>query len=188
MDKPTLSAFTQICDHFKVTIVVGPVPQDRRGPRQSGCCPVKRVIYVPLNWTIGRRRQGDIHEAVNLAEVLHELCHVVLHPPGESIDVVPEDWILMQVERAIAADLFKPHLAYVIQWQEQSIAPLVAGAYDLLGSIPDYINHATWQRGIDLAQRLGVLTSGPTRLAKPTYNLPKWSRLTVKERASWDVA
>ena len=196
MDQRTLATLIALCATYKVNIIVGAVPQDLKGPRQCGCCVIKRDVYVPLNWTDGRRRQGDLHEAVNLAEILHELMHVVLHPHGASIDVVPEDWILMQVERAIAADLFKRHLPSVIGWQQDSISPLVAKGfavlgYNLLGSVPNYIYTADWQRGITLAQRLGVLTHvrGASLLdAMPTYALPKWSRLTSKQRASWDVA
>lgn len=191
MDQHSLAVFTTLCATYHVDIIVGPVPALRRGPRQSGCCPVKRDVYVPANWSEGRRRQGDTCEAVNLAEVLHELCHVILHPPGASIDVIPEDWILMQVERAIATDMFKSQLAHIIDWQEDSVAPLTAELDDMLGSVPDYIHTANWQRGIRLAQRLGVLTNerGASLLtARPTYALPNWERLTAKQRASWDVA
>lgn len=186
MNKDLFGTFIKLCCTYDVRVVQGAVPASLKGPRRCGCSPVTRELYVPENLlrdgTLDDNNAGD---SVELEEVLHELMHIVFAHPNAHIEEVPEDWFLMQVERAVATCMFPAQLAQVIDWQDETVGCFVAAPYEPMVSVEAYECSRDWVRGIRLAQKLGVLTEGPALRAEPIYVYPDWSRLTPAELTSW---
>lgn len=76
-----------------------PVPL---GPQGHACCTRRRRVYVhELSDGSNTLFQSD-----HVAYVFHELMHVYLQPPWWRIDEVPEEMLILPVERTIARARF----------------------------------------------------------------------------------
>jgi hypothetical protein len=135
-----------------------PVPL---GPQGHACCTRRRRVYV--------RELSDgsnaLFQSDHVAYVFHELMHVYLQPPWWRIDEVPEEMLIIPVERTIARARFS-HEAYreVVNYQEMTM--------------DSYRNTIWWRRGFQLARVLGLLTAG----RRPTYAQPVWERIAHVKR------
>lgn len=106
----------------------------------------------------------------SLQQVLHEIMHIVTNPPGEDHEDVPEDFLLLQYERCVGRSLGKFHYEQVVDWQLETIAPLIMPD-TALGEILHYEKTKPWLEGYDRARRLGLLN----RRNEPTWVLPSWT-------------
>lgn len=163
--------FRATCERYGVAIHAGPVPSDRQGPREPGCDPARRIVYVTAQWDDPSRRGRSVHREPEA--YIHELAHVVCQPPGVSIDVVPEDWILMQWERTFTREVMPAAIADLVRWQEDTIAPLCAAPSEMLGEVEGYQRCAPWLRGYARACRVGLLDD----CGAPTWAWPRWDAL-----------
>lgn len=131
-----------------------------RAPDADGGCNVfHRIVYTSTN--------------MRFKDELHELLHVVLQPPFTHIDDVPEDFVLMQVERAIANHLVEDPKARraVLKWQDDTIADRFAARMTYFRTNP------AWKRGYVIAQKLGVLDERH----RPTFKNPTWENLDLED-------
>lgn len=124
------------------------------------------------------RRAVHFSRSANFEHVLHEVMHIVVHPPGLPIEDVPEELVLLQFERALSRTLPR-HLREPIRtWQNGTRAYLI-GPQDespWLEEIADYEHHPTWRRGFHLARELGLLHD-----LRPTWKLPTWTPALLEE-------
>jgi hypothetical protein len=118
-----------------------------------------------------------------LEHVLHEIMHIVTNPPGVDHEYVPEDFLLMQFERCVARTISPRVYARVVDWQLETVAPLIVPEA-ALGEILNYEKTKPWHEGFDRARRLGMLDASN----HPTWVLPQWddalledARLKVQE-------
>jgi hypothetical protein len=107
-----------------------------------------------------------------LEHVLHELAHIVTAPPGVSYETVPEDYILLQLERCWARELLnKKELFALKDWQETASAPLITPG-EVLGEIPYYERSSPWRAGFHHLRILGLIDSSN----RPTFRSPTWTK------------
>jgi hypothetical protein len=138
------------------------------GPQEHACCPRRRRVYV--------HELSDGSNALthpeHVAYVFHELMHVYLQPPGWRISEVPEEMLLLPVERSMARARFgRETYREVISYQEMTTT-YGSGGFHELGTV-GYRNTTWWRRGFQLARVLGVLTDR----GRPTYVQPVWERI-----------
>lgn len=133
----------------------------------------RAVQYVP--------RAGD-------AAILHDMMHLLLLPPKELVDpddaleLVPEDFVLLQVERAVAKLMHAATCHSVVKWQEETIVCLFDELVGLapwdreLPRVPNYEQNIAWTDGLVVARALGVLDDE----GQPTWRWPTWTETTVQ--------
>lgn len=157
----------RVAERYQVDLCASDDRQELDGPSSyAGLHLEKRIVWY-----------SDLAKPQH---VLHEIMHVVTHPPGLGISEVPEDMLLLQVERAVARTLGRAIYADVVDWQHETEAALMSPG-SMLGDVPNYGRRRTWHDGFALARRLGVL-DGRNR---PTWALPCWTE--TLRRDAWMV-
>jgi hypothetical protein len=111
-----------------------------------------------------------------LPHVLHEIMHIVTNPPGISHEDVPEDFLLLQFERCVARTLGEKTCAQVVDWQLETVAPLIVPEA-ALNEILNYEKTKPWHDGFERARRLGLLDNSN----KPTWALPTWDDALLED-------
>jgi hypothetical protein len=111
--------------------------------------------------------------------VLHEIAHVVTAPPDIDYETVPEDFVLMQLERCWVEEFGLADSragAEFLDWQLETVAPLIQPD-TMLGDVWDYDEHEAWGAGYRRARELGLVDINN----KPTYQLPTWKAELLEE-------
>lgn len=119
-----------------------------------------------------------------ISHKLHELVHVITHPPGNfEVDAVPEDLLLLQFERALARVCVEARqdFADLIDYQLGTTAPNVVGGDDHLGKNHNYHRTFEWRRGFAFARRLGLLNI----TGRPTLKPAVWTPELIGEYSFW---
>jgi hypothetical protein len=140
------------------------VPHLLRGPQGHGCSPERRVVYF-----VG----GDKYH-YSPEGYFHELVHVIVQCPWKcwEIESIPEDFLLLQFERALARQTYdKRTLRRVVEWQEETCVHMHHS--DELGMYSEYRRSKLWKYGFKVARVLGLLDEQN----KPTYAWPNWKKL-----------
>jgi hypothetical protein len=160
----------------------GCIPTGMRIPNSTlgiGCDPGTRCIYVDP--------EQQLHGGVAGREelILHELCHIVVQPPGLNIRTVPELAILLPFERALIHEhLPVEHRANAISFQSTTDL-----RFDYRGRhIQQFwelgYDHPLFTQGTSMCKRLGLLNDrGCVILGK----YPDWSKKNLaafKRRAA----
>jgi hypothetical protein len=111
---------------------------------------------------------------------LHEVMHVITHPPGCKLNIVRENFILMQVEREFArAMLTRSEFRRVVTWQHETS---VSDENDLFDCQRSYwLDRDLWLDGYRRAQEVGLLDSR----RRPTFERAKWPADPVKYYFEW---
>jgi hypothetical protein len=167
----------RIADRLGIEVVENAKSQDipvSLGPQGHACCPRRRRVYVHELMSDG---SDPLSRPAHVAYVFHELMHVYLQPPWWQISEVPEEMLLLPVERSMARAQFDREVyREVINYQEMTTT-WVSGGVDELGTT-GYRNTTWWRRGFQLARVLGVLTDR----GRPTYTQPVWERIAGVRR------
>lgn len=104
--------------------------------------------------------------------VLHEIVHVIAQPPCVEITFMPEDFVLLQFERAIAKAIRDPEiLRHVIIYQEGTTVPLICADGGWLGGVFDYTRSRGWRAGFRRARELDLLDDRN----RPTWSPANWT-------------
>lgn len=113
-------------------------------------------------------------------EQLHEVMHVVTHPPGCKLSVVRENFVLMQVEREMARTLLsKSEFQRTLSWQRETT---VSDEDELFDNGRKYwLDTELWLNGYKLAKQLGLLDNK----RRPTFQPPAWPGDPVKYYSGW---
>lgn len=111
-----------------------------------------------------------------LAQVLHEVMHIVTNPPDLDIDSVPEDFLLLQFERCVAQTLGRTAYTQVVDWQLDTVAPLIVPE-TMLADIRGYEKTKPWRAGFERARQLGLLDAEKN----PTWAFPRWNSELLEE-------
>lgn len=147
-----IAAVESVARKYDVVISTDKVPQEFASPiyKIDGCDPATRQLWFPDKWRgLSAFAFSDI-----FPEMLHELGHVVCHPPGADIRDVQEGDIQAQFELAVGCELLAK-----------------ADAERLL---PNYYEQSPeWLAGLEKLKRLGVLNNE----GRPTWQWPKWENL-----------
>ncbi len=117
------------------------------------------------------------------AAILHEVMHVVLTPTRRvtgrdmhrTIELLPEEFVLLQVERAVARAMDEITRQGVIAWQIETEVWLMSERLIELRRIPDYEQTPGWRGGLAVARSLGVLDDA----GQPTWWWPRWTKPIV---------
>lgn len=176
-----LTACLLLCERYGIRIDPRPGlhAQFSEAPGGFVCNLEANTIEVPaeFDW----REHVDLHAPLYGPEAfLHEAMHLVMQPPFRSIDRVPEEWILMQVEWSVArAMLDKAGRDLVKAWQ---LFTITGGTIHnkMYGDKSPHWREGYWRRGFAMARKLGVLTCHN----EPTWRWPQWDRLSEIEVAS----
>lgn len=144
-----------------------PSPNATRGAEGNWCDPSLRTVYLEP----GREVQ----------EYFHEVVHTIVQPPWWNIDNTPEDFMLMQFERALArATLSKKEFNAVVCWQEETQCEITNGGP--LRRIKNYDHHKFWRTGLDISRRIGILDTHN----RPTFKWPDWKKIQKHKRSLWN--
>lgn len=107
---------------------------------------------------------------------LHEVMHAYLDWP-EPLTMV-EHGLLLQVERAIAKEIFSPErYGKVVEEQEENYVWWAEGM--TLGSVEAYACEDFWKAGYATGRLLGVLDQDD----RPTFEAPNWDKRSPHEIA-----
>ena len=160
----------RIAERLGIEVVAKSAPASvRHGPQLHACDIRRRRVYL---------YDGKISDSQNVAYVLHEIMHVYLQPPWWRINCVPEEMVLLPVERTIARARLSPETyQHVLNYQHSTVT-YASDSFDELGEVT-YLNTTWWRRGFELARILGLLTGA----GRPTYAWPDWSRIERVRRA-----
>lgn len=109
---------------------------------------------------------------------LHEICHVIMNPPGGNIEQLSEDVVLMPFERTIARQcLSKAGYDKVVQWQLNTQiewwSAKTDSYWDALDQVPNYSRRWEWRNSFAALRRMGVIANG-----RVTWKKPDWRRAT----------
>ncbi len=135
------------------------------GPRGHWCHPKTKSVWwdsLPLD---------------DLETVLHEVCHVLMDPPG-GIEQLSEDVVLMPFERTLAKQILsKEGYDKVVDWQ-------VTGTqiewwdtkqkkfYGELSKVPNYTRWWHWRQSFKALRAMGALD----RHNRITWRWPNWNK------------
>lgn len=106
--------------------------------------------------------------------VLHEIAHIVTAPPGIEYDLVPEDFLLLQLERCWARGfrLSAKLVRSIYEWQGSTAAPLICGVEGaMLDEIADYEKSGPWRAGYHHLRSLDLIDAKN----RPTLRTPRWT-------------
>ncbi len=135
----------------------------KKSPISSGCIdPVRRIAYLYVN--------------DSLFQMVHEMVHCYLDPPGHVIKF-PEQIMLLQCERELAKALLPPEDARRLIRNQQSAGFINNEAYLYL----PFEDEPWWKEGLELGVRVGVLA--PKTYAA-TLKRPNWTNVPVAEIAA----
>ena len=109
-------------------------------------------------------------------EHLHELCHVIMQPPGGNIERLSEDVALMPFERVLARQcLSADGYRRVVRWQENTQIEWWDKKrdcyYDALEDVLNYSRWALWRESFAALRRMGAIKNG-----RVTWKWPNWNR------------
>lgn len=151
----------------------GAVPRTLRGPKGHGCSPEKRAVYFVDDKEFPYEHVAEAY--------LHEVVHVIVQCPWRKnwgIDSVPEDFLLLQFERALARSVCSTReFRRVVEWQKNTCVHMHAG--DELWVNHKYRFSPEWKRGFQVARVLGLLDARN----RPTFSWPDWKALVPYRRA-----
>lgn len=135
------------------------------GPRGHWCHPKTKSVWF------------DNLSPDELETVLHEVCHVIMDPPG-GIEQLSEDVVLMPFERTFARQILSPDgLEKVIDWQ-------VSGTqiewwdsqqkkfYGELSKVPNYTRWWQWRQSFKALRAMGCLN----KYNRLTWQWPNWNK------------
>lgn len=116
-----------------------------------------------------KERKVWFYEESDIEAQLHELAHVITHPTGCNLNMVRENFLLMQVERELARDMFaRSDYERVVRWQRETT---VSDGDDLFEmQRPYWLDDELWRDGYHRAREVGLL-DGRNR---PTYRQAVW--------------
>ncbi len=117
-------------------------------------------------------------------ELLHEVAHCICYVPvfkdmdfRRGISQVDEGDFLMPFERQIGKACFDGRLLeMILEYQAVTSVWDIPDSYGCpteLGCIEDYENHPRWQRGIRIAQQVGLLD----KAQQPTFEKADWTKV-----------
>lgn len=132
------------------------------GPLAHYCDPAARTVWF------------DHLEVAEVETHLHEVCHVIMQPPGCGIDGVTEDVLLMPFERTLARQcLHWKGYKRVVSWQLNTQVDWWFGEvnYTALDELPGHANTAYWRESFAALRRMGAIKNG-----RVTWNWPNWAR------------
>lgn len=114
-------------------------------------------------------RKVWLTEDADISMQLHEVMHLITHPPGCHLNVVRENFVLMQVEREIARTIFgRGQFLDVVSWQQVTI---VSDDEQLFKDKRSYWrSRDLWLGGYERAQQLGLLDAK----RRPTFRPATW--------------
>jgi hypothetical protein len=165
-DLPTLQ---RIADPYGIRFILVEDSQDPKldGPnRYAGLDLEARVVFL------GKYTEFE--------HALHEMAHLVTTPPGHDIEGIPEDFVLMQLERCWVEHLPRSLRNSVINWQLDTVASLVAGLEAFLSDNPDYETSPEWLAGFRRSQELGLINSA----RRPSLAPAVWTDSLLAELAA----
>lgn len=156
----------RLADAYGIVLVdLALAPRDLRlnNPmRNAGLVLGSRTVYVT--------------PAARFEHVLHEIAHVVTAPPGIDYETVPEDFVLMQLERCWVRESPRRCRDAVDLWQRDTVVPLLVPD-TILADVPDYQACPEWRAGFRRARELGLIA----RDGMPTMRKATWSKAMLNE-------
>lgn len=165
----------EVAWRYKVPVItVDEVPLELSGPRRGyGCDPLKGCVYVDV-------KELRLADNFRPEAFLHELVHVLVHPPGHDIYRVEETWILLGFERCLARHtLGRDDFRKVVEFQEmteyESWDPRTQKQVsEYLGDLRRPESHSFWRRMLKRCRKTGILD----KKNRPTWRRPNWRRLS----------
>lgn len=132
------------------------------GPTAHHCDPSQRTVWF---------QHLDI---AGVETHLHEICHVIMSPPGHDIDQLSEDVVLMPFERVLARQCLSPKsYKLVLRWQLNTQIEWwnakLKKYYGLLEDVPNYTHQWHWRMSHAALRRMGVIKNG-----RVTWKRPNW--------------
>jgi hypothetical protein len=132
------------------------------------------------------RRTVYVTDFADPEQILHEAAHLYLRPPpcvlgvpsAETLSRFPEEALLLQWERCMAAGLSVPLRQAIWEWQATTQTCLVGEIDTMLEDVPNYWATKEWRRGYRLLERMGVID----RQRRPTWARPRWGRVATELR------
>jgi hypothetical protein len=127
----------------------------------------------------------DMAEEEQEVICLHEVMHLICHPPGLKIQEVCEGWLLIPMETYMVRSLhFSREIAYKLR-NETSLDPKIAvhpadlrGTYSEVGAWARPERSVWWRRATERAVRVGLLYPNRT----PTFKRANWKALSKADR------
>lgn len=108
---------------------------------------------------------------------LHEVCHCIMQPPGDDIDQLSEDVLLMPFERTLARQalswrgykkVIDWQLTTQIEWWDEKLKKY----YEALEHVPNYTRWLYWRESFRGLRRMGAIKNG-----RVTWQRPNWARV-----------
>lgn len=167
-------AIFEIARRYNIAVEVSPVPLKHEVDAQRGI-----AVFMGAGLSLSERKVWFGPDS-GMVEQLHELAHIITHPPGTRLNMVRENFMLMQVERELARDLFpRKEFRAVVEWQQETSCSDEDELFDI--DRPYWQDEELWLGGYRRAKEVGLLR--PNR--RPTYELPRWPADPVKWYFDW---
>lgn len=136
-----------------------------RGPVGHYCDVAERKVWL----TYAENRYVET--------ILHEICHVVLTPPGVDLEEIAEDVLLLPFERVLARQcLSRSGYELVKRWQlDTQVDWWIPRQQRSISHLAEWKGHAAskyWRDSHAALRRLGVLAGG-----RVTWKRPRWDRV-----------
>lgn len=135
------------------------------GPRWHCCDVGQKVVWL---------HNFDPDEPEN---ILHEICHCIVNPPGGDIEKLSEDVVLMPFERVLARQTLSWYgYRRVVKWQHQTqiewYDPVTEKYFGSLEDVPNYTRWGLWRESFRALRRMKAITRG----GRVTWQWPDWNR------------
>jgi len=112
--------------------------------------------------------------------VFHEIAHIVTAPPDLDYETVPEDFLLLQLERCwcrhlkVGDKLFRA----VLKWQGGTTVPLISEEENaMLEEVADYERSYAWRQGFRRLRAIGLIDDSN----RPTLRPAAWTDDVIKD-------
>lgn len=112
--------------------------------------------------------------------VFHEIAHIVTAPPDIDYETVPEDFLLLQLERCWCRHLKVGDklLRAVLKWQGGTAVPLISEEENaMLDEVADYERSYAWRQGFRRLRKIGLIDNSN----RPTLRSATWTEDVIKD-------
>lgn len=167
-------AVLEIARRYDIRVLISPEPLSHAYHSHLGI-----EVFLGAGLSLPERTVY-LHQHSPIEAQLHEVAHLITHPTGCRLDMVRENFLLMQVERELARTaLSKAEFSRVVSWQREST---VYDDDDLFeGGRHYWKDQELWGSGYDRAVQVGLLDAQ----YRPTYARPVWPKDPVEWYFEW---
>lgn len=167
-------AVVEIARRYDIAVEVSSTPLDHKI-----CEPLGIVVFMGAGLSLPERKVF-LYDHCDVEAQLHEVVHVITHPPGCRLSMVRENFMLMQVERELARTMLtKAEFHRVVSWQRETTVHDEDDLFDIGRRY--WEDDELWLDGYRRAIQVGLLD----RQRRPTFARPVWPEDPVKWYFEW---